>query len=46
MIWRLESLPTGSVGVVSLSGIPEGLSAWQTETFLRGNGAALNARTA
>jgi hypothetical protein len=40
------ALPTSSVGVVNLLDIPEGLSARQTETFLRENGAALKARTA
>jgi hypothetical protein len=41
-----KSLPRGKIGVVSLLGIPEGLSASQTETFLRKNGAAPKAQTA
>jgi len=42
------SLPTGRVGLVNLIGIPEGLNAEQTESFLRERGpqgfGALTAR--
>jgi hypothetical protein len=32
-------LPTGPIGVVNLSQIPDGLNAKETERFLRENGA-------
>ena len=37
------SLPTGALGLVNLLGIPEGLSAEQTEGFLRENGPTTQA---
>jgi hypothetical protein len=39
-------LPTGTIGVVNLCEIPEGLNAKETEGFLRANGAEICGRSA